>query len=69
MALLLILRGPRCCSLGLLDNSALGSAFLMTPRSGRARREKMTQRAAWAALVGPVEAWVARVRKSYFLMF
>lgn len=70
MALPLILPGSRRCLLALLEDSARGTAFSMTPRNISAGHEEMTQRTAWAALGRyPFEAWVARLRKSSFLMF
>lgn len=70
MALPLILPGSRRYLLGLLEGSARGTAFSMTPRDSSAGREEMTQRTAWAALGDySFEAWVARLRRSSCLMF
>lgn len=70
MALPLILPGSRRCLLGLLEGSAHGTAFSMTPQNSSAGREEMIQRAAGATLGGySLESWAARLRKSSFLMF
>lgn len=69
MALPLVLPGSRRRLLGLLEESAHGNAFSRTSRNGSARHEEMTQRAAWAALGDPVEAWAARLHEFRFLMF
>lgn len=65
----LILPGLRHGLLGHLENPAHGNSSSMTPWNDPARHEEMTQRAAWAALSGLVEAWVARLRNFEALMF